>query len=903
MQQGRVQVDADWNAQHDLLDHRRTTEAIDVIGREGAPKEGGGFELRAEAGPLSISTGRYYLEGELLENAADTPFTAQPYLPNAVLPAAAGSYLFYLEAFERGVSADQDPSIRDAALGGADTTIRAQLVWQVKHLRLGGPNPAVAADAGAASLALLRTPMSGRLNARAVAVAAQDRPCLVPSGARFRRLDNLLYRVEIHEAPNGTQAGATFKWSRDNGAFSTAITPLGGARFQLDEASRDDWVGFAQNAWVEIIDERMELTNGVGLMRRIAQPVDQERREVVLDQDVVGLQPNARMRLWSHTTGASLPMVAGWNELEAGIQISFADGTYRPGDFWLIPARAALVLADNIVAGTGDIEWPQDAAGPVSQAPHGTRHFFSGLALFDFDGAAWTRRHDLRKLFPPLTAIEASDVSFDNSEGLLEYAPTVQDAIEELARGSRGHCTIVLAPADDLLARLQALDPGQSASICFQVGTFDLPDQITFANLGHLKVEGSGPGTLLRVGGAECALRFQTCSSVQVCNLSVETGIGQGSGRTNLRGGLHFIDCPEVTVESVHVKTRGQPETETAALTVRTASSVRIRGCRLDVGRMQHGILCIDTERVSIEDNEVIGRMDEPLPPWSVRRDSQVELARRRRKMISHAQLGPRTELMPSSRVEVRWQDFAVTFVTPSALRTHWPRLVEQNPPRAINSSRELLRWVKLIAETLLKNNGVLNGYRGMRGWFLDEEDELKPVGKRAIIVAGMSAMEVRISKNRIEQFIGGVHVGVSNGDPRSVSVGALWIEDNRISLWTNNEKMQDRFGIFVSSALTARVVGNCLSLGATEGSNAVFEGIRLYGIFGQMVQVRDNDVRQFDVAIRFNPFLVDALPRTQWIFTDNLFQTRAGAVFGPTATSSSAIAAKVRGEEFNVNV
>src|SRR5690606_38246928 len=48
MQQGRVLLDADWNAEMDLLAHRLRTETRDTIGPAGAPADDAGFGIEAE---------------------------------------------------------------------------------------------------------------------------------------------------------------------------------------------------------------------------------------------------------------------------------------------------------------------------------------------------------------------------------------------------------------------------------------------------------------------------------------------------------------------------------------------------------------------------------------------------------------------------------------------------------------------------------------------------------------------------------------------------------------------------------------------------------------------------------------------------------------------------------------
>lgn len=69
MQQGRVQVDADWNEQLALQLHRTYAETGDIIGRCGTPKSGSGFfisELEG-GGDLLIHPGHFYVNGLLCE--------------------------------------------------------------------------------------------------------------------------------------------------------------------------------------------------------------------------------------------------------------------------------------------------------------------------------------------------------------------------------------------------------------------------------------------------------------------------------------------------------------------------------------------------------------------------------------------------------------------------------------------------------------------------------------------------------------------------------------------------------------------------------------------------------------------------------------------------------------------
>src|SRR5579864_4892371 len=121
-QQGRVDLDADWNEQDAITDHRVETETIDVVGPSGAPVGNAGFVLTPSGGGanLSISAGRAYVDGILCENEKPVLMTVQPDLPGFKLPTAAGNYIAYLEVWLRHITALDDPAIREVALGGPD---------------------------------------------------------------------------------------------------------------------------------------------------------------------------------------------------------------------------------------------------------------------------------------------------------------------------------------------------------------------------------------------------------------------------------------------------------------------------------------------------------------------------------------------------------------------------------------------------------------------------------------------------------------------------------------------------------------------------------------------------------------------------------------------------------------
>jgi hypothetical protein len=144
-QQGRVDVDADWNEHVQIGKHLDRTQSRDVIGPCGTPLDEPGFEIKPVGPSFTIGRGKYYVSGILCENETKgaVSYREQPDLRDARTPAqiiceAGNTYTFgivYLDVWERLVTAVEDSQIREVALGGPDTATRARTVWQVRVSR------------------------------------------------------------------------------------------------------------------------------------------------------------------------------------------------------------------------------------------------------------------------------------------------------------------------------------------------------------------------------------------------------------------------------------------------------------------------------------------------------------------------------------------------------------------------------------------------------------------------------------------------------------------------------------------------------------------------------------------------------------------------------------------------
>src|SRR5215213_478875 len=285
LQQGRVLLDADWNEQIDIQSHHSRIAARDVIGLSGAPLHDAGFEPSVEGGNLKIGHGRYYVDGILCENERDVSFAAepalsdvppQPHLPSAALPTDSGFYVAYIDVWERHITALEDPAIREVALGGPDTTTRTKTVWQV---RLDGP------EASRSEFGIDWTPdnaeSTGQLRAQPVQGATSEDSRTVSAGPGYRRLENQLYRVEIHDGgePYGAPRSQT----------GTAVT---GVNLPDEVQVADDGRTWQVGQMVELFGGDSEVP---GTLARIT-AVD-AARTLTLDKDISGIAPTHLRRV------------------------------------------------------------------------------------------------------------------------------------------------------------------------------------------------------------------------------------------------------------------------------------------------------------------------------------------------------------------------------------------------------------------------------------------------------------------------------------------------------------------------------------------------------------------------------------------------------------------------------
>jgi hypothetical protein len=587
MQQGRVQVDADWNEQAAIVEERIRRQARDTFGRAAVSRfsTDQAFRIGIIPGPprdLSIQPGRMYVEGLLAEAFDDDgkpiSYVKQPFLPDPpALPTGGGANVF-LDVWQREVTWVEDPALLDVALGGVDTAARLQTVWQVR----------VAAARQASCGAPLEAASPARLTTRAVAPPAPEDPCLIAPRTGYRGLENRLYRVEVHVG--GATSAARFKFSRDNASIrspvlgmrkemrgSKEVTILTVARIGRDPALR-----IAAGDWVEITDEHRFLNGESGAMAQVAEPPLEEPGQdgfaVVLDRVIPETGARAfgataaalaerrtRIIRWDQAAPRNsldanglMSVSGGMIALEEGVEVDFtlegAGAQFRAGDWWVFAARTADASVQEL-----------DAA-----PPHGPLHHIAQLAAIA-NVAGNDDPSDCRTLWPPLTP-----------------------------QGGDGCCTVVVRPGEDIQAAIDSL-PQEGGCVCLKAGVHPLRAALLIRR-SRVSLHAEAPGAAvltraaeaphLRIGGG--GEQRGAITDITVSGIVFQLG---SLAERKTEGGLLVIDASAQRVDVSHCRflvqdngggvaavfTEGRDVTIAASIVERLAIGVRAEGETADL--------------------------------------------------------------------------------------------------------------------------------------------------------------------------------------------------------------------------------------------------------------------------------------------------------------------------------
>ncbi|GMV51903.1 MAG: hypothetical protein NBKEAIPA_01111 [Nitrospirae bacterium] len=595
-QQGRVDLDADWNEYVDLQDRRWRAETIDVVGRCGVPAETpDGFKIELSGGDLTVGQGRMYVDGYLAENhgtaplfdatieeqygSAALPVKNQPYGGPVTVPPQVRS-LVYVDVWRREVTHLLEPGLIEPAVN-VDSTTRLQTAWQVRVLA--NIPPEVNCETPLADIPgwpIGNQPSAARLTTTTVAVTTEPDLCLVPPTGGYRGLENHLYRVEVHSATAGS---VKVKWSRENAHVATTIAEIMATRtvVRVDSLGRDDVLRFKTGDWVEFTNDQREFAGLPGEMRKVtvddadqtlaftpALPVAdfpqgvpdaaKHLRVIRWDQSGIVRKPDGSELINLDLTTDGLIELSAANPgfvLEHGVQATMtvlSGGMAHSGDYWCFAARTA----------DADIEH-------LTQAPPlGLHHHYCHLAIIEADGEI----HDCRTVFPPLTDL------------------------------TPGCCTVVVQPGEDIQAAIDSL-PEEGGCVCLKGGEHEIHAPIRIESsrvslhgetVGARVVRADGP-ELLRIAHPDgLLLEHVTVSGIA---FELETKGSQGQG---LQAMVTMDRCRHTTLDRCVLHPQGV--SQIAGVAISRSSDVSVTHCLAD--NVQYGVVTIaDTTSLTIVGN------------------------------------------------------------------------------------------------------------------------------------------------------------------------------------------------------------------------------------------------------------------------------------------------------------
>jgi hypothetical protein len=458
-QQGRVLLDADWNAQTVITNDWQDTAGRDIVGAGVAaiPADAPlGFKVVTAAHDkgnkqvkLSVNPGRCWADGLLTHLFGEpVPDSAAPvtrlatYLPPPFQPAAdydasiaAGVRdAVVLELWREETHALQQPDLLiEPALGGPDTTERVRTAMAFRLLRLAAGEtcetigPKLRDDFNA----------KGHLTASLDPALVTTDDCPVVTGGGYTGFEHNLYRIEIADVGSGVPT--SFKWSQYNGGLVgrgrfTAAPDTVAIKANLQPITTSGLTSFYLEALeYDALRGHWRVTYGA--------PATLNGSVLQLGAKVFGNLPtyakpedSTFFRLWNGIEPVSAFTAAKNLPNNVGIKVKLgAPGAsnYKPGDYWAFAVRA------------GEIANPETLID--DKPPEGIRYHRVPLAVLTWkdDTSVNTPVEDCRFIFDPLTRL-ATCCTVRVGDGTHSHGhfDSIQEAIDSLPASGGEVCIL-----------------------------------------------------------------------------------------------------------------------------------------------------------------------------------------------------------------------------------------------------------------------------------------------------------------------------------------------------------------------------------------------------------------------------------------------------------------------------
>ena len=602
-QQGRVLLDADWNAQTELTNDWQDTAGMDIIGAGVAaiPADqadafmitGAEIKTLPDRIELTINPGRVWADGlpYRLDGPASGIKRTAIYLnppvqdPTAAFPVIPSSPetrdAVVLEVWREELSAFQLPELLfEPALGDPDTTERVLTSAAFRLFRLN------AGETCESIIGRLRDDFAnkGRLTVTLQPVVASGTAdCPVVEGGGYTGFEHNLYRIEVADVNAATPM---FKWSQFNGGivgrgtFNSGVSPKTVNIHANLQAIINSGL---TSCYLEALEFDPSPAGNLGHWR-----VSYGAKATVGADGVITLDNTTQFgavptstedvffRLWngielvSAFSGSAVP-------LQDGIRLNFdavAAGKYAPRDYWTFSVRAGEIANNPTLIN--------------HRPPQGIHYHRVPLAELTWTNSTSAAIEDCRRVFQPLTKL-ATCCTYRVGDGV----------------HSHGDFTTIQAAVDHL--------PAAGGEICVLPGEYEENVRITRRQNITIKGCGARSHVFSRDPGerpqALPVFRIIGSQNITIQSLRItahDTGIGvlvTGPDLAQASKDPRVLPSRDITLENIIVRAATR-----CAIEVQVAFHVTIRRCRIemkDVPSARPGIFLIGEDGL-IEENVVL---------------------------------------------------------------------------------------------------------------------------------------------------------------------------------------------------------------------------------------------------------------------------------------------------------
>lgn len=452
-QQGRVTLAADFNEAQEIAAEENREQLIDIVGPVGTPDDG--YAISFPGGRnLGFSAGTMYTGGIRTESNGFT-YTTQPdwLTPDPLNTTLQREYIF-LTVEEREISAVEDSTLREVALGGPDTTQRLRMLQRANRVATTANDcpAALAAQITAwqqqgwsfqPSTMMLKS--VARLQVSFATTGASPDPCEPAATGGFLGAENQLIRIRL-------SAANRFLWSWDNGSFLYRVEVVDNTTLRLLNPPPDTAHFPRATQIVELLPSEVRLANNElvaaaqGTLMTLGASYNPDTQTITLPSAIPanlippGATPRLFVRFWEQevtfTSGSAQTLAA------TGLRVTItAPAGIHTGDFWAFAVRPG---APTQVLQKRYLDAPQPPEGPqIRVCP-------LGIVSWSAASGAGSLVADCRE-------------HFDN---LVELTKR---------KGGNGCCTVTVQPeqADSIDNIIAALPDNIPIKICLAPGVYN----------------------------------------------------------------------------------------------------------------------------------------------------------------------------------------------------------------------------------------------------------------------------------------------------------------------------------------------------------------------------------------------------------------------------------------------